>query len=277
MNQRPSQPGSPRADLEATRENHASLELPPSEAYPADLYEAVHAGQPGDVNFYLGACHGAAKVLELGCGFGRVLSPLCRAGHEVWGLDNDEALLARAAERAPQAHLILGDMRTFELDERFDRVIIPFSGLWCLLDPADIVATLGRARAHLAPGGMVIFDGYAADGFHESAAEPGTDEPGLVKSVEVGGTRYDVFEHSHWVPAEQRIDAVYDHVPTDGGPAITATIPQRYLLVDEVPGLLAAAGLAPLIIHGDFDQHVYDPEISPKLIGTAVAPGGIDA
>lgn len=249
----------------------------PAGVYPADLYAAVHAGQPDDVDFYLGVCDGAEKVLELGCGFGRVLEPLVAAGHDVVGLDNDERLLDLAARRAPGARLVLGDMRTFELEERFERVLIPFSGLWCLLDPADVVACLTRAREHLAPGGYVVFDGYAADGFHASAAEAGSDEPGLVKTIEVGGRRFDVFEHSYWDPATQRIDAVYDHVPTDGGPAITATIPQRYFLAEEIPALLAQAGLAPLVLHGDFDQHVYDPDESPKLIVTAMGLGDISA
>ncbi|MEZ4265484.1 MAG: class I SAM-dependent methyltransferase [Myxococcota bacterium] len=62
----------------------------------ARVYDLLHRGTPGDIAFYRHVCAGAASVLELGCGSGRVLVELARAGLTMTGLDHDPAKLARA-------------------------------------------------------------------------------------------------------------------------------------------------------------------------------------
>src|SRR5437879_12010831 len=65
------------------------------------LYDAVPAyAARADVAFYVAeatrvARESRATVLELGCGTGRVLLPLARAGHDVSGIDASAAMLAR--------------------------------------------------------------------------------------------------------------------------------------------------------------------------------------
>ena len=240
--------------------------------YPAELYAAVHTGIPGDVAFYRRFCAGARTVLELGVGAGRVARALCDDGLHVTGVDNHGGLLELARERAPRTERIRGDFRTLDLRRKFDRVLCPFNGLYCPLDEEGLLQTLKVARAHLEPSGLFAFDVYSADAFHYENALPhekdgdhaeieandsGTsqvDMPELLRTVDALGTRWDVFEHSRWDRGKQRIDAVYDHVPRDGRPRLTATIPQRYLLAHEIEPLLAEAGLTLLALHGDFDE-----------------------
>ena len=62
----------------------------------ARLFSLLHTGSPGDVDFYTAACRGAGSVLELGCGFGRLLAPLAQAGLQVTGVDSDPAMLQLA-------------------------------------------------------------------------------------------------------------------------------------------------------------------------------------
>jgi len=240
----------------------------PEDEYPAALYCAVHGGVPGDVSFYRQVCAGARSVLELGCGGGRVLDPLLRDGLDVTGLDRSASLLAIAAARAPRADLVRADMRDFRLGRRFDRILIPFNGAYCMLEEGDLLGCLRAAHAHLAPQGLLVFDGYSADDFHAHVDPTGADEPEKVKEVDALGTRWDVLEHSSWDTARQRIDAVYTHVPADARPRVVATIAQRYLLSTQVEPLLAEAGFELLVLHGDFDQSAHDGE-SPHLIATA--------
>lgn len=137
----------------------------------AELYRALHSGTPGDVAFYVSACAQARRVLELGCGSGRLLAPLAEAGLEVVGLDQDPALLALArealSELAPEARdrvtLLQGDMSDFALEGHFDRIIIPFTGFYALDGPAVMARCLERVRAHLAPAGALLLDAYAVD------------------------------------------------------------------------------------------------------------------
>ena len=233
--------------------------------YPAALYAQVHDGQAKDVDFYRRVCRGASSVLELGCGWGRVAIPIARDGRDVVGLDLSKDLLARARARAPELTWVCGDMTDFDLGRTFDRVIIPFNGIYCLLAESDVIAALRRVEAHLDDEGILAFDGYGADAFHAQPDDPRWDEETFVKTIEALGTRWDVFERSRWDRRTRRIDAMYRHRPHDDRAEVTSTIPQRYLLRDELPRLLAEAGLTLVDVAGDFDGSPATTD-SPSLI-----------
>lgn len=234
--------------------------------YPAALYEAVHRGNPGDVDYYRRVCAGAQRVLELGCGTGRVAHALARDGVEVIGIDGQAGLLARGREGP--ATLLEDDMIQFELGRRFERIVIPYNGLYCLPDREQQRCCLERCRTHLAPEGLVVFDGYAADRFHAEDPDPETleDELEHVTTVRTDGSLWDVYEQSLWERGKQRLIARYVHVPRQRGDPVEGVIPQRYLLSEEVAPLLEEAGLQLIALQGGFDQSAFDPETSELLI-----------
>ncbi len=142
-----------------------------SAPYDVSLYQNTHRGQVGDIAFYRRVCKGATAVLELGCGWGRVMMPLLEAGHCVTGLDLHPGMIAALQERlatAPEvlrsrAHLVEADMADFSLEQRFDRVLIPYNGLYVLDNEAAQRACLQRAFAHLVEGGELWLDVYQVD------------------------------------------------------------------------------------------------------------------
>jgi SAM-dependent methyltransferase len=235
-------------------------------ALRATLYAALHRGTPGDLAFHLAACEGGRRVLELGCGAGRIALPLARAGHEVLALDLDAALLdiARArARRLPasaRARLLLreGDMRALDLGEQvFDRVVLAHSTLYCLQSDDEVRAMLGAVRAHLAPGGRLSIDAYAADELHESLDPDAEDPLEEVARITVAGRRWRVLERSDWDRPAQRLDVLYRHVPEDGGPVVDTTIVHRYLRAAELEALLRAEGFSHVRVLGDFGGAPY--------------------
>lgn len=239
-------------------------------SYPARFYAALHRGTPGDLDHYVRVCQDASSVLELGCGYGRVIAALAAPGRTVVGVEQDPELLAmarRAVQALPKAHqagvqLVEGDMRTVSLDRCFDRVLIPFGGLYCLLTDDDVDATLANAVRHLAPGGRVAFDVYRADAFHrESEPDDVPDdahEP--LCRVEVDGLAYEVLERSTWDKPRQRIDVSYLYVDEQGRTQ-EGTIAQRYLLEPQLRAALARAGLRVVRLAGHFDDAKDDDEL----------------
>lgn len=231
------------------------------------LEAAVHDGTPGDVDFYRAACAGAGTVLELGCGTGRVAGAL---GASVTGLDIAPAPLAVAA--AAGVRVLRADMRCFHLGGRFERVIIPFSGLYCLLVDSDVVRCLASAREHLTEHGRVVFDCYGADGFHAQPGEPGEgegefDAEDLVAEVEFDGRRWRVHERSRWWRERQRIDAHY-RFECESGETFRRCIRQRYLLGAQLAGLTARAGLRLVSLAGGFEAEPWSTE-SPIIVAQA--------
>jgi SAM-dependent methyltransferase len=251
-----------------------------SDDYPARLYASVHAGNPGDLEFYRRRCAGARSILELGCGDARVLAALAEPGRALVGVDVDAELLELADRRLAatvdaEYTLIRADMRTVELDRRFDRVIIPHGGLYCLLDEAALAATLARVAALLAADGELILDAWAADDFHEQA-DPDDQDPSWlepVKAFELDGERYEVLERSCWDKPAQRIDATYLHVRVGDEHAVEGLLRQRYVLAEQLREQLRDAGLELVELRGDFDGSAYDGE-APLMVAVArLAPG----
>lgn len=220
------------------------------DALHAALYAAVHTGTPGDRELYAEVCRGAGSVLELGCGAGRLLPVLAGADREVTGLELDAALLARATEAVDawglveRVHLVRGDMRTAALGRRFDRVVLPFNGLWCLPGGDAMVEALSNAARHLARDGRLVLDVYRTDEFHHESTpgDLGQDDLHPIARVPVDDTDWEVWERSTWNRAAQIIDATYEHRADDGRRA-TITIRHHYLLEAQLPPLVQAAGL----------------------------------
>jgi SAM-dependent methyltransferase len=97
-------------------------------------------------------------ILELGCGTGKLSVPLAQAGFSVAGLDNSPALLQFAASKNDDVKWIEGDMRSFDLDERFALIMLPSNNLGHLHTPEDFESCISSVKRHLQPGGALVID-----------------------------------------------------------------------------------------------------------------------
>ena len=97
---------------------------------------------------------GTGRVLDLGCGSGRLTAALADRGWQAAGVDTSEAQLRRARARSELVDWRLGDMDE-PLDwpeETFDAVV----SRCALMIARDPAATLREARRVLRPGGRVV-------------------------------------------------------------------------------------------------------------------------
>lgn len=106
------------------------------------------------------------RVLDLGCGSGRVLVPVARAGHEMVGLDQDNAPLASCRARLQRAslpaRLVHHDfLRPWpRMGGRFDAVLCLGHTLMTVTDVNAAGALLRRAAALLRAGGAILIDDF---------------------------------------------------------------------------------------------------------------------
>jgi ubiquinone/menaquinone biosynthesis C-methylase UbiE len=95
--------------------------------------------------------------LDVACGTGRHLSFL-RRHYSVTGVDLSREMLRLARRRLPRTRLVLGDMRSFRLDETFDVISCLYSAIAHLRTERDLEATFVNLARHLKPGGVVIVE-----------------------------------------------------------------------------------------------------------------------
>lgn len=98
------------------------------------------------------------KVLEVGCGSGRLAERMCAEGWDYWGVDMSTEMLEIARRQVPEARFFQGDMREFEGAEPVDAIIIPARSVSYLLENKDVVAAFSCFWKNLARGGKLIFD-----------------------------------------------------------------------------------------------------------------------
>jgi len=114
-----------------------------------------------EVAAYLGT---RERVLDVGCGYGRIAHPLVVAGYQVIGLDISEPLLryasATTAGRAVRLPLALADMSRMPFREAsFDAVICLWSAFYELVDTIDQAAALAEMKRVLVQGGLALIEG----------------------------------------------------------------------------------------------------------------------
>lgn len=119
----------------------------------------VH-GEAAFVDRLLAGAAGA-RVLDAGCGTGRVARELSRRGYEVVGVDSDSSMLDVARAEAPELRWLPDDLAELDLGERFDVVVLA-GNVVVFLAPGTEQEVMRRAAAHLLPGGLLV-SGWRTD------------------------------------------------------------------------------------------------------------------
>ena len=244
-----------------------------------DYYTAAYRRRSADVMYYLELAVGiGAPVLEYGCGNGRILLPLARAGLEVTGVDRSPQMLAdlRARLRTEpetvrqRVHVRHGDMRSARLGRRFGLVLCTFNTLLHLYDRSELEHFLARVRAHLTPTGRFVFDVSMPDPL-ELARKPERAYYAPRFRHPSSGEVVRYCERFDYEPLSQVLFVTMEFEPR-GHPADAWVTPlaHRQYYPRELEALLHYNGLRVLDIHADFAPQPPDRESATLIYHCAL-------
>lgn len=101
-------------------------------------------------------------ILELCCGTGRLTIPIAQEGYDISGVDYTASMLEQAKVKAAGAGLeiefIEADIRTLDLQKKYDLVFIPFNSIHHLYQNEDLFKALRVVKNHLKAGGIFLLD-----------------------------------------------------------------------------------------------------------------------
>ena len=239
-------------------------------------YDLIHADLIDDVTCLLNNfAPDEGELLLLGCGTGRAIWPLARAGFTVVGLDNSPAMLSRARahlQTEPAAiqrriTLVNADMRAFTFDHAFG-LAVALNNTFMHLQTADLRQTLAEVRRGLREGGTLYIDlinpiilAVTPDEPHPLPEQELIDPQNGDKIVQSSSNWLDEATqtlHIHWI---------YERVAANGRiPRSTINDEQyHYHFPHQWETILQELGFALTKMSGDYDGTPFT-ESSPRLL-----------
>ncbi len=231
----------------------------------ATIYDLENDSFEPDGPFYLElARRSDGRVLDLGCGTGRITIPLARDGIDICGADLAPEMLARAREKSGDLPIrwVEASATDFRIDEPFDLIIATGDMFRHLLRREDQEAMFARVLEHLAVGGQfvasILFprphmmqEAAAEQHWHTLQHEDGHE-------IRVSGTdEYDPV-------AQVTTDTAYRRwCATDGEEVLSvAPLSLRLIFPEEMSALLHYNGFDVVERYGDWSCEPVTPECS---------------
>lgn len=136
-----------------------------------------------------------ARLLELGCGTGRVTIPLSRYCKSITGIDLSEAMieicrdkLERETIPPTKADVQVGDITDFDLKKQYDLIIAPYRVFQNLETDSEVAGLFDCIRRHLAPQGTCILNVFNPNRDRETLIrEWCTEDENLAWEVDIPG------------------------------------------------------------------------------------------
>ena len=131
--------------------------------YDANIYDGMNTGLT-DLQFYKRWLPKGkeARILELCCGTGRLTVPIAQDGYDITGVDYTSSMLDQAKIKASEAGLeipfIEADIRTLNLQDKYDLIFIPFNSIHHLYKNEDLFKAFCVVKNHLKDGGLFLLD-----------------------------------------------------------------------------------------------------------------------
>jgi 2-polyprenyl-3-methyl-5-hydroxy-6-metoxy-1,4-benzoquinol methylase len=99
----------------------------------------------------------ATRVLDAGCGTGRVAVELAHRGFSVVGIDSDAAMLHTARAKAPDLTWVHADLVEMDshVDTEFD-VVVAAGNVMIFLAPGSERSVVDQLATRLAPDGLLV-------------------------------------------------------------------------------------------------------------------------
>ena len=250
----------------------------------ARYYDLSHDRLVEDIPFLLKlAAETKGPVLEIGCGSGRLLVPLLRAGYSVTGVDSSPEMLARAeirlAAESPEARarvrLVAGDVKSLRLppEDQYDLIVFGHN-TFMHLDEVAAGTALKHLRPALRDGGRLVIDVANPILLSSAADDPDFALEDVLEDKIHGETirQYTAYEA---VPGEQAVDVTWiyeardDHLGDDERTS-KARLRYHYLYPHQYDLLLTLTGYRLTALSGDYDGAPFH-EDSDRLILLAAA------
>lgn len=231
--------------------------------YPqtGEEYDLQYQGFKEDLGFYLSEIKKAKSTLEIACGTGRIILSALKAGADIEGLDGSPSMLKTLHRKAKILSLkpktYLADMRKFDLNKKYDLIIVPFRSFLHMLTIKDQKRALTNFYKHLLPSGRLILNFFNPDykrmvnfngkkEFHTYVKDPLTKNKVKISAINC------YYSAEQILKIKNIVEELDKHNLPLGKKEYAQTL--RYIFRFEFEHLIALTSFKPLKLYGDFNR-----------------------
>lgn len=217
-----------------------------------DLYEYVYDGSDHAVPrmceklfmTYLG--HQPTSLLDIGSGTGRDFDYFSRICNDFVGMDYQSGMVDYARKKYPGVEWLVGDMRSFNLDRRFQSIVCLGLAVNYMLSNADVTQAMATFARHAKPGALLIIEVI------NSIADPLGGR--LPSDFVIDTPDFKARAHSefHALRRQQLLSRSRTWLTSDGE-TILDSVKWRLIFPMELEGYLSASGFKVLAMYDNTD------------------------
>lgn len=245
--------------------------------YDADIYDGLNTFL-SDLQFYKKWLpkNKDAKILELCCGTGRLTLPIAKDGYNICGVDYTPSMLRQAKRKAAEAGLeinfIEADIRTLNIQEKFDLIFIPFNSIHHLYKNEDLFETLEGIKKHLKQGGLFLLDCFNPN--IQYIVESEKEEKVIAEYTTSDGREVFIKQTMHYENATQ-INRIEWHYYINGEFHSIQNLDMRLFFPQELDSYLKWAGFNIIRKFGSFEEEPFTDNSEKQIYVLAFVEGSI--
>jgi SAM-dependent methyltransferase len=240
-----------------------------ADAQRYDLVMGAYAS--GDqLNFYRRqVARYGEPVLELACGSGRLTIPLAKEGVKITGMDISRDMLdlakIKASEAQADVHFLQGDMRSFDLGEKFRFIFIPAQSLSHLHTRQEMEDCFSCIRHHLVEGGRLMIELFNSS-VRMLARESGRRYPVGQYEDAKGDSQVFVLEEVSYDSASQVNHIQWFFRDEKSEDEVMLSLERRQFFPQEMDALLWYNGFAIDYKYGNYTEEEFSGAAGKQLI-----------
>ncbi len=238
--------------------------------YIARFYDVIYAHlRTVDREYFLHKILGTTgPVLEVGVGTGRFFTEALNLGSDIYGIDISGAMLEQLKtklDKSQHRRIFHQDVRSLNLDKRFELIVAPFRVFSHLIDVNDQIRALNSIYDHLIPGGRFIFDLFVPDlgillnGINEQTDFDGEYAPGK-KLRRVVSSKADLINQISHVTMTLTWDE------ESGSRTESWDTQMRFFFRYELEHLVSRSRLTLKHIYGDYEERELGPDSKDFIV-----------
>jgi len=102
-----------------------------------------------------------AHILDVGCGYGRVLNKLSSRGYQnLYGIDISEKMIERAAENHPSLNVKVKKDEKIDFEDNYFDAVIVLAVLTCIIKDEEQQKFINEIKRVLKPGGVIYINDF---------------------------------------------------------------------------------------------------------------------